>query len=46
MIKVLGEHEEDIKGVNEAKVEEDLCEVEGKLFAIVVGDQDTMHDNV
>ena len=31
-----------IKFANEAKVEEDLVNVEGRLFVIIVEDQDTM----
>ena len=35
-IKVLGEHEEDIRGMDEAEVEEDLREVGDKLFATIM----------
>jgi len=34
-MKLLGERAEDIKGADEAKEEEDLVEVEGKLFSII-----------
>lgn len=42
----MGEHEEDIRGTDEAEVEEDLHEVRDKLFSTTVEVQDTMYENV
>lgn len=43
-MKVLGERVEDIRVKDEA--EEDLVEVEDKLFSTITGCQDTTHMNV
>ena len=43
---MLGEQKEDIRGADEAEEEEDLREVGDKLFATIVEDQDTTHENV
>jgi len=38
---VLEEHEVSIRGTINVKVEEDLVEIEGRLFVIIVEDLDT-----
>lgn len=43
---MLGERTKDIRGTNEAKEEEDLVEVEDKLFTTISECQDTTHGNV
>ena len=42
----MGERTEDIRAMDEAEEEEDLGEVEGKLFSIIVEAQDTTCGNV
>jgi len=42
----LGKREEDIRGVDEDKVEEDLRDVGDKLFATTAEDQGNTHENV
>lgn len=42
---MLREHAEDIRDADEAKEEEDLVEVEGKLFSIIAEYQDTTHES-
>ena len=43
--KSLEECEASIRGVAKAKVEEDLVEVEGRLFVKIVEDQDITREN-
>ena len=42
----MGETVEDIRGADEVREEEDLVEVEGKLFAIILEFQDTTRRSV
>lgn len=37
---------ENIRGMDDAEEQEDLGEVEGKLFAIITEHQDTMHGSL